>query len=244
MELLENLELARRHLLGWKPTWLGFGVFNWQRQVEASLYRDPNQPPPEPRAGENGHDPGPECNAYRELYFMPGICWCLRPAREHSSHLPELALEFLQWHNEIQRSQKLLLEGTGRDLTEMLVQLTTLERSLIRHLWSRERNSIRLGELASRFVCLVDFFTLKMALDHLQELDLVVVQPEIALTWDGRGLARWISEVELGRAGSGYPTVPNPGENGVDLLASPCDHYRELLGEPKRCWCGWGKLEH
>lgn len=244
MESLEDLDLVQKHLLGWKPTWLGHGVNNWRRQLEASLFRDPTLPIPEPVENENGQDLAPECQHYRELYYQPGVCWCLRPARLHPGHLVQLAADFLSWHNENERTRQLQLRGSGRSLAELLPQLTSLERTLLNHATACLERPPTLGELAVRYSCLADFFSLKVALDHLQELELADNRAGLLLTWDGRGLCRWMAESELARQ-RGFPhSRPAPGENGVDPLPSPCLDFRALLTEPGICWCGWHIMEH
>ena len=244
MEVLENLELVRRHLLGWKPTWLGYAVNNWRRQVEASLFRDPCLPIPEPVEHENGRDPGLECCHYRELYFSPGICWCLRPAREHPNYLSQLAESFLRWHNENERRSRLHRVGSGRPLPELLSLLTTLDRAILEQASAAPANSIQLGELAVRTACLVDFFSLKTCIDRLQALELLDSCPFITLTWDGRGVHRWTTELDLSRRKKSPLSAPRPGENGVDALAVACEQFRGLLGEPEKCWCGWARSQH
>ena len=96
LERLERLGLALRHLMGWQPTWLAFGVTNWIRQQQAAQGR---QPIPQPRERENGQQEGPPCDEYRELFFRPGTCWCLRPQWQHRDQVAEIALQFLRSQN-------------------------------------------------------------------------------------------------------------------------------------------------
>jgi len=244
METLEQLDLVRRHLTGWMPTWLGHGVNNWRRQLEASLFRDPTLPVPEPLESENGEQPGAECNHYRELYFLPGICWCLRPARSHPSQLAQLAMEFLAWHNENQRSQRLQSQGSGRNLVKLLPRLHSLDRTILMHLFRRRSETVQLGELAIFYACLVDFFSLKASVDRLHELELLDSRPSLVLTWDGRGVCQWMKEVELSRRRGVVFQEPRPGENGIDPQASACAEFRGLLQDSELCWCGWRRMEH
>ena len=66
----------------WNATWLGAGVSSWRTQL---LCADEGQTVDEPREGENGQQPGPECSDYRAALFAPGYCWCRRPQKEHAS---------------------------------------------------------------------------------------------------------------------------------------------------------------
>jgi len=93
LEQLEQLGLALRHLMGWQPNWLAFGVTNWMRHQQAARGREPM---PQPKGRENGHQEGPDCDEYRELYFRPGTCWCLRPQWQHPGQAAEIALQFLR----------------------------------------------------------------------------------------------------------------------------------------------------
>lgn len=104
--LAANISRADRHLrdlekLGlvvfeaglWKTTWTGAGVSNWRTQLR---FADDDQAVPEPREGENGHQPGPECNEYRAALFAPGYCWCRRARRHHASEIVKAAEKLLQ----------------------------------------------------------------------------------------------------------------------------------------------------
>lgn len=93
MDRLERLGLALRHLMGWEPTWLAFGVTNWMRHQQAARGTGPL---PQPRERENGQQEGPPCEEYRELYVRPGTCWCLRPQWQHPGQAAEIALQFLR----------------------------------------------------------------------------------------------------------------------------------------------------
>ncbi|MBQ68682.1 hypothetical protein CL689_01275 [Candidatus Saccharibacteria bacterium] len=77
----------------WKTTWTGAGVSNWRTQL---LSAEEGQTVAEPREGENGHHPGPECNEFRAALFSPGYCWCCRPRNKHSSEAIKAAERLLK----------------------------------------------------------------------------------------------------------------------------------------------------
>lgn len=77
----------------WKTTWTGAGVSNWRTQL---LFANEGQLVAEPREGENGHQPGPECSEYRGTLFAPGYCWCCRPRKAHSSEAIKAAERLLK----------------------------------------------------------------------------------------------------------------------------------------------------
>ena len=236
---LEEMGLARRHLMGWVPTWLGYGVFNWSRQLEAACWRDRDVPVPEPRAQENGEQPGPECNLYREMYFKPGICWCLRRAGEHPSYLPEIAMSMLRHHNQELREKALLQAGQGRPLPQLACQINACEQAVLLLLadhWEGQS----LGELALKLGLVITYFELKEAVDRLLDLELVLGDP-LRASWEGRGVATWLRELRLA---TGQPTQPEPGENGCQPTAQPCSRFRSLVHDSSKCWCGWPRKSH
>lgn len=242
MEELEKLGLVRRHREGWRPTWLGYGVNNWHRQLEASLHLEHDHPVPEPRAGENGQELGPACDDYRELTFRTGFCWCARPAGLHPGRLPQLAEKILHWHNQNLGRKGPDSSGSGRSLIGLLAQLTSVERAVLQQAWEHPAG-VQLAELAGHFACLVHFSVLKTAVYQLMQLGLLS-HPELALTWDGRGSVRFMAELQLARQRSKPLDEPRTGENGVDPLHSPCLQFRPLLGQPELCWCGWHQAGH
>lgn len=244
MDLLEEMELVRRHLLGWKPTWLGLGVNNWRRQLEASLFRDPVLPVPEPSQYENGHDHAPPCDHYRERYFSPGTCWCLRPPAAHRSYVSRLASEFLTWHNDQIRRKQLQAQGSGRPLRHLLGLLTELEKSVLQYTSIYQSRLPKLGELAIHHACRYDFFSLKLSVDRLQALELLESSPHLATTWDGRGVCQMALELEQIHSHCVLSAEPRPGENGVDPMPEVCGKFRSLLSVPDRCWCGWQFADH
>lgn len=77
----------------WATTWAGAGVSNWRTQL---LFAEADQPVAEPREGENGHQPGPECREYRPALFSPGYCWCCRSRRDHASEVVKAARRLLK----------------------------------------------------------------------------------------------------------------------------------------------------
>ena len=77
----------------WKTTWTGAGVSNWRTQL---LSAEEGQTVAEPREGENGHHPGPECSEFRAALFSPGYCWCCRPRNKHSSEAIKAAERLLK----------------------------------------------------------------------------------------------------------------------------------------------------
>lgn len=77
----------------WKTTWTGAGVSNWRTQL---LSAEEGQTVAEPREGENGHHPGPECSEFRAALFAPGYCWCCRPRNKHSSEAIKAAERLLK----------------------------------------------------------------------------------------------------------------------------------------------------
>lgn len=238
LDRLEEMGLVRRHLMGWVPTWLGYGLFNWNRQLEAASWRDRDVPVPEPRAQENGHQPGPACNLYREMYFLPGICWCLRRAAEHPGHLPEIAMAMLRHHNQELREKVLLQSGQGRPLPQLAGQLNACEQAVLL-LLADQQDGQSLGQLALQLGLVVPYFELKEASDHLLELELVLGDP-LRASWEGRGVANWLRQLRLGSR----PANPEPGENGCEPTARPCSRFRSLLHDVKKCWCGWPRKSH
>ena len=77
----------------WKTTWTGAGVSNWRQQL---LFSDGTKIVAEPREGENGHQPGPECSEFRAALFAPGYCWCCQPRNKHSSEAIKAAERLLK----------------------------------------------------------------------------------------------------------------------------------------------------
>ena len=67
-----------------QPSWLGFGVFNWERHLRM---HDIGETPSKPRQGENGHSRPPgrgeACDSYRPVAFRPGYCWCCAIRGQH-----------------------------------------------------------------------------------------------------------------------------------------------------------------
>lgn len=237
---LEKLGLIRQQRSGWQPTWLGYGVNNWHRQLECSLHLDPTPTVPEPREGENGKDLGPECDDFRELFFRPGFCWCTRPAGLHPRHLPKVATDYLRWHNENEGWK----EDSKRCLVSLLAELTSVERAVLEQVGDLAPTGVHVAELAGCFACLIDYSTLKTAVRHLLRLGLLESKPDLILTWDGRGLVRYMTELIFAREQSLPLDDPRPGENGVDPLHSPCPSFRALLSQPDSCWCGWNRESH
>lgn len=90
---LEELGLVVFEDGQWKTTWTGTGVNNWRTQLR---FADDDQVVPEPREGENGHQPGPECNEFRAALFAPGYCWCRRARRYHASEVLKAAEKLLR----------------------------------------------------------------------------------------------------------------------------------------------------
>lgn len=242
MKALQGLGLVYRHGKGWKPTWLGLGVNNWHRQQEAARHINPVAPLPEPRPGENGQDHGPACTEFRELYFRPGFCWCGRPAALHPRCAPEFALEFLRWHNLSQQSTG---PGTAHSQThpvKRLAHLTSVERAVLQTIWDHPR--IQFAGLVGFFAGLFGYGQIKAALASLVTLKLLLDNPQLLLTWDGRAVVCYLSELDLARA-FGLPiNPPRPGENGHDRLHHPCQEFRGLLARPATCWCGWPRANH
>lgn len=78
---LEELGLVSPVDGQWKTTWKGAGVTNWRTHLHCA---EPGQPVAEPREGENGHQPGPDCNEFRPALFAPGYCWCCRIRDDHA----------------------------------------------------------------------------------------------------------------------------------------------------------------
>lgn len=77
----------------WKATWTGAGVSNWRTQLR---FAEKGQVVAEPREGENGHQPGPECNEFRQALFAPGYCWCCRARHHHASEAVKAATRLLR----------------------------------------------------------------------------------------------------------------------------------------------------
>ena len=237
---LEELELARRHLTGWSPTWLGHGLNNWQRQLDCSLWRDPDGFMPEPSADENGEEVGPLCERFRETYFRPGYCWCRRPRHEHPGQLVEIALSWLRFHTRSLKVERLQHPGTSRSLRELCGALGPMEYAVLRVLHSPSV-ALQLGELALKIYPIGGYFQLKEAVDNLLELELLVlVENNLRSSWEGRRVACWLSEPR-----SWTTDEPRPNENGIDPLAQPCELFRPLTRRrPVSCWCGWEFAAH
>ncbi|MCW5865677.1 MAG: hypothetical protein KIS61_00305 [Candidatus Eremiobacteraeota bacterium] len=77
----------------WKATWTGAGVSNWRTQL---LCAEQGKAVEEPREGENGELPGPECKEYRAALFAPGFCWCGRAQREHVGEAVRVSCKLLR----------------------------------------------------------------------------------------------------------------------------------------------------
>lgn len=77
----------------WKTTWTGAGVSNWRTQL---LFSENGQPVAEPREGENGQQPGPECSEFRPALFAPGYCWCCRSRKDHVGEVLKAAGRLLR----------------------------------------------------------------------------------------------------------------------------------------------------
>lgn len=77
----------------WQTTWTGAGVSNWRTQL---LFSDNGQEVAEPREGENGHQPGPECGKFRAALFAPGFCWCCRSRKDHVGEVLKAAGRLLR----------------------------------------------------------------------------------------------------------------------------------------------------
>ncbi|MBS2034546.1 hypothetical protein JST97_06150 [bacterium] len=241
MTALEGLGLVYPKAGAWSPTWWGIGVNNWQRQQEAARHLDLCVPVPEPRPGENGHDEGPICGQFRELYFRPGFCWCGRPAGLHPRRGPRVALEFLRWHR---LSQKVVGSGSSHSQASpprLLARLTTVQRAVLQTIW--DYPGIQLAGLAGFFAGLVGYGQLKAALQDLVELGLLTAQIPL-LTREGRAMVGYLAELDLARALGRAPHTPRPGETGYDRLARPCQDFRGLLARPNTCWCGWPQAKH
>lgn len=85
-ETLTNLQqrgLAECSQGIWRLSWRGTGVANWREQKVWIDLLPAGMRLPEPVAGENGSDLGPECGCFRAALFAPGRCWCGRGRTEH-----------------------------------------------------------------------------------------------------------------------------------------------------------------
>lgn len=245
MELLEALGLVDRSAGKWRPTWSGYGVNNWHRHLEASLYLDTARNLPQPETGENGRDLGPPCNHFRELFFQRGTCWCARPAGLHSGYLPEAARQFLHWHNQKQRSRPALdARGSGQSLISLLAECSSVERVILQEVSVHSGPGVQLAELAGRTACLVDFPALEAAVRRLIHKGLLQLLPDLLPSWDGRGLVRFMAELARSRAEGKPLNEPFAGENGVERSGPACGDFRALLTEPELCWCGWPSSRH
>ncbi|MBS2034590.1 hypothetical protein JST97_06370 [bacterium] len=194
MELhqLEQLGLVRQHLMGWSPTWLGHAVNNWHRQLELAMNLDPEAPIPEPTEAENGEQRVPGCDRYRETYFRPGSCWCLKRRWEHADQAVEIAEEWLSHHNQTRRAECLQLPPlTPRPLSQLRAQIGPLEAAVLQALTSPKG----LGELSLQLLPLCHYFQLKTAVDRLLELELLLIADNLLqTTWEGRRLASWMGQ--------------------------------------------------
>ena len=245
MELLESLGLVSCSPRGWKPTWLGYGVNNWHRHLEASLYMDSLQSLPQPDIGENGRDLGPPCNHFRELYFRRGTCWCARPAGMHPGALPGLAQRLLDWHNQNHRFRPALdARGSGQRLISLLAGCTSIERVVLQQVSIHSGSGVQLAELAGRTACLVEFPDLEAAVERLIQKGLLQYFPYLMPSWDGRGLVRGMAELARARAEAKPLSEPLVGENGVDRSDRVCCQFRALVTKPDLCWCGWPFSRH
>lgn len=186
LEQLERLGLACQHLLGWRPTWLGYGVHNWRLQQEMALCLDPSAVVPEPKQQENGEELGPVCMEFRETYFRPGFCWCRRRRSQHPDQIVEIANQFLQDHNQRLRREMLQRPQPARRPPP---PLGPLEVAVLQAVKDANGSTLSLGELSLKLSPLFGFFALKAAVDRLLELELLV-SSELGLdtTWEGRRL--------------------------------------------------------
>ncbi|MFN8611906.1 MAG: hypothetical protein U0931_30455 [Vulcanimicrobiota bacterium] len=236
LSTLEELGLARGHLLGWTPTWLGHGLNNWHHQQELARLRDPEAPAPEPNSNENGHHPVGDCGRFRETYFRPGFCWCCRPRQEHRDQLAEIALAWLHHHKQQARREKLQSPAAAaRPLGPLCAQLSATEGAVVQLL---RESRLGLGELALRLAPLWHYFQIKAAVDRLLELELLLDDgDQLVSSWEGRRVASWLGQPDAsGRAQPGFD------ENGVDPTARACAGFRPVNGS--RCWCGWSRKDH
>ncbi len=234
MERLEALGLVCRSSNKWQPTWLGHGVNNWHRQMEARLYLDCEASLPEPRPGENGRDPGPPCNHFRELLFRRGFCWCARPADLHPGSPRQ--------DQPPRRDPE--AQGSGQSLIRLLRDTTSTERFILQQIAEHQGSGVEPAELAGRTAFLVDPLALKTGVERLTHRNLVQCCPPYLLTWDGRGLVHYMAELAVARE-KGLPlSEPGRGENGVDRAVRACAEFRATLTEPASCWCGWELSSH
>lgn len=244
MSRLQDLDLLQyRGPQGWQPSWWGWAVLNWHRQLCEA--RDRRLVPSRPREMENGVHPGPACAKFRPLLFSGVLCWCGRLRSEHPDQAPEIALSFLAYQCRKGRLAHPRFRVSGRSF-----------RDLVRELPAEVRESLDLIEpegatLAQLFQLLcgrLRFLAVQETMSFLQERDLVFYHEEALrwhLSWDGLGVVNWLRERVL-RNFLGKPmSRVFCGENGETLQPSACDRFRPLLSKgSKSCWCGHLSVAH
>ena len=238
---LELLECAPGQ--GWRPSWLGRGVVNWHRQRREASLRGLRAS--QPRPGENGDQPGPVCNEFRELLFSGVYCWCGRPSSEHPHEVVRTASRMLAYYDRNRNLGPLSGRVTGRSLVHLAGRLPGDLRHLLQLIGA---DGATLAELLHKLNGCFDLLPLQLGLDYLADLDLVYLdEGELVWfpSWDGMGLKIWLQEQFVHMALHEPLPEVRPGENGHTVLPEACDKFRPLLSlGGGSCWCGHAFAAH
>lgn len=235
---LLDLELLQfRDAQGWQPSWWGWAVLNWHRQLREA--RDRRLVPSQPRETENGVHPGPACTEFRALLFSGVLCWCGRLRSEHPDLVAETALRFLGHHERNGRLAHLRFRVSGRSFRDLARELPSQVCEMLELV---EPSGVTLSELFQLQGGRVRFRTVQETMNFLLERDLVFFSEDNSRwcpSWDGLGVINFLRERLLHNLLGKPMSRVFSGENGESLMASVCARYRPLLSKESRsCWCG------
>lgn len=238
---LELLECAPG--IGWRPTWLGRGVVNWHRQQREALQRKLRAS--QPRPGENGDQPGPPCDDFRELLYSGVYCWCGRLSSQHPLEAVRTASRMLVFTDRNRR----LGELSGRLSDRSFPQLADRIPSELRHLLQRiGADGVTVTELQHKLSSRVRLPALQLGLNYLADHNVVYLDEEELVwypSWEGMGLKIWLQEQFVHTAlHEALPEVRRK-ENGHTPLPQACNRFRPLLSlGGGSCWCGHAFTAH
>lgn len=244
MSRLQDLDLLQyRDAQGWQPSWWGWAVLNWHRQLREA--RDRRLIPSQPREMENGVHPGPVCGEFRPLLFSGVLCWCGRLRGEHRDQAPETALRFLAFQDRNRRLTQLRFRVSGRSFRDLARELPSEVCELLDLL---EPEGTTLAQMFQLLCGRMRFRAVQESVTFLLERDLVFSFEDRLRwfpSWDGLGVINFLRERVLRNClGKPMPRI-FCGENGETLQSSACERYRPLLSkESKSCWCGHLSVAH
>lgn len=244
MSRLVDLDLLQfRDAQGWQPSWWGWAVLNWHRQLREA--RDRRLVPSQPRETENGVHPGPACKEFRPLLFSGVFCWCGRLRGEHCDQAPETALRYLAFQNRNRRLGHLRCRVSGRCFRELAKELPSEVCEMLDLL---EPQGATLAQISQLLCGRTRFRAVQETMNFLLERDLVFYLEDglhWCPSWDGLGVANWLRERVLRNLLGKPMSRVFRGENGETLLPSACGRYRPMLSKAsKSCWCGHSSGAH